>query len=96
MRFNIKIWRKIYDRIQRLNPEDRDDAALIDELKAKSSKYLDDCGMTMPEPLWKYDPKDQTTWLYIPTKCNDPTKVDEWFIINPDFKYHHLVKKIDY
>ena len=33
---------------------------------AKSSAYLDARGISMPKPLWKYDPDDPTTWVSSP------------------------------
>lgn len=34
----------------------------IKELTMKARKYLDECGMKMQLPLWKYDIKDNKTW----------------------------------
>lgn len=49
------------------------------------------------EPLWKYNHEDITTWMYI--NCSVSQEGEEksfkkW-IINPQFKYAHLVDKED-
>jgi hypothetical protein len=34
----------------------------IKELTMKARKYLNDCDMRMPDPLWIYDIENNTTW----------------------------------
>lgn len=34
----------------------------IQSLMQRSNKYLDQCGLRMPKPLWHYDRKDPKTW----------------------------------
>jgi hypothetical protein len=30
--------------------------------------FLDNAGMRMPKPKWRYNPDDQSTWLFTPHK----------------------------
>lgn len=39
----------------------------IEILIKKNNCYLDACGMKKRKPLWKYIPKDPTTWASDPT-----------------------------
>lgn len=31
--------------------------------------FLDNEGIVMPKPKWRYDDHDQSTWLFTPQKC---------------------------
>lgn len=88
MKFNMNVWLKMYHHTNSLHPVH--DSKEIDEMMKKVSYYLDACGMFMPPPLWQYDPKDITTWKWIPTSCSDPNRAEEWTTLNPDFAYEHL------
>lgn len=35
----------------------------VSSILARSDKYLDDCGITMRAPLWKYKISDTRTWV---------------------------------
>jgi hypothetical protein len=66
------------------------DAKRIERIKKKCSKYLDSCDMRMPEPLFKFNIDDITTWKWIQGKSNDPLSAEGWTVPNPEFKYAHL------
>jgi hypothetical protein len=38
----------------------------IKRITTSCSQYLDSCGMTMKEPLWKYKIDDEKTWISSP------------------------------
>lgn len=87
MKFELKEWRRFYDKIHALGQMLRDsrptytekgsyiapicelskDAqheleSQIQSLSQRCGRYLDQCGMRMPKPLWYYDRKDPKTW----------------------------------
>ena len=39
----------------------------IKTLTQKSGHYMDQCGLRMPQPLWKYDKHDPKTWASEPS-----------------------------
>lgn len=39
----------------------------IKSLTQRSGKYLDQCGLKMPRPLWHYDRKSPETWISDPS-----------------------------
>ena len=38
----------------------------IKTLTERSNRYLDQCGLRMPKPLWHYDNKDPGSWISDP------------------------------
>ena len=102
MHFDIKEWRKFYDRVNELGKKLRDSRPTYDDegrfiypvaplskeeqfqledqiasLTKRSGKYLDQCGLKMPRPLWHYDRKDCKTWRS-----------------HESFKYEHLLEAV--
>jgi|SRR5215475_14063034 len=39
----------------------------IIKLKENQRNYLNSCGLTMPKPLWRFDIKDESTWVSDPS-----------------------------
>ncbi len=90
MSFDINVWRRYYNKVQKLggylkecadlprliSPEERLSIENeIIELLKMCAAYLDHSSNKMPPPLWAYNNKDQTTWPSEET-----------------FAYHHCLK----
>ena len=68
-----------------------------------TSKYLDNCGLTISAPDYPYDEKDVSTWKYIETKMLSRLEQAQlsdlcggklsWTILNPNWKYKDLELK---
>lgn len=53
--------------------------------------HLDQMGMKMPSPLYRYDEKDKSTWKFIDSKVIDGEYFGE--VMNPGFKYEKEYQK---
>jgi hypothetical protein len=87
MKFSVKEWRRLYDKVQVLGTKLRDSRPSYGEneeyippknfltkeaqnglewqiynLTELADRYLDQCDLKMPKPLWHYDKKDPKTW----------------------------------